>query len=108
MGEIPCNRHLGAVDFGLRRNDERAETNWSLHTELAESSAVGNLEHGVVLQAHHERVKGKLPVVPNQGFGPARNLVTGVARCWLGLPGYIFGRRREVGTALIPVAVQPW
>ena len=36
VGEIPYNRHLGAVDFGLRRNDERAETNWSLHTELAE------------------------------------------------------------------------
>ena len=60
MGEIPCDRHLGAVDFGLRRNDERAETNCSLHTELAEGSAAVNLKHGVVQQAHHERVKGEL------------------------------------------------
>ena len=107
-GNIPCDRHLGAVDFGLGRNDERAETNCSLHTELAEESAAVNLERGLVLQAHYERVEGKLPVVSNLGFGPKRNLVTGVARCWLGLPGYIFGRRREVETALIPVAVLPW
>ena len=27
VGGIPCYRHQGAVDFGLSRNDERAETN---------------------------------------------------------------------------------
>ena len=27
LGGIPCDRHQGAVDFGLSRNDERAETN---------------------------------------------------------------------------------
>ena len=60
MWGISCDKHLGAVDFGLRRNDERAGTNCSLHTELAEGSAAVNLEHGVVRQAHHIRVKGEL------------------------------------------------
>ena len=68
VGEIPCDRHLGAVDFGLRRNDERAEANCSLHTELAEGFAAVNLEHGVVRQAHHERVKGSYQLYRIKGL----------------------------------------